>query len=274
MADNVAEDAVYSEGQMEDVLNKRAEANININEKDKDGFTALMVAVKIQAPIEIIQTLLDEGADINAEDDWAYNALDHAVENNYVEAAKLFIEKGADVNRTAGYDRTALMIAAEANSADAVKLLLDNGAQIDVKDTMHNWSALMHAAAKNSADAVRVLMKHGANASLRNDPPNPDNEAIDLAANPCFNTALTIAASKNSLDALKALIDCGADINIKDNQGSTALDIAKWYVREKHKGQEMIDLLKDARRKLFLRKTLPILIAGVVLIVIFSMLSK
>lgn len=269
MADNF-----YSEGQMENVLKDRANANININEKDKDGFTALMVAVKIKAPIEIIKTLLDEGADINSEDDWAYNALDHAVENNYVDAAKLFIDKGADVNRTAGYNRTALMIAAEANSADAIKLLLDNGADIDVRDTMHNWSALMHAAAKNAPDAIRVLIKRGANSSLRNDPPNPNNETIDLTSNPCFNTALTIAASKNSLDALKALIDCGADINIKDNQGSTALDIAKWYVREKHKGQEMIELLQNARRKLFLKKTLPVLIAGVVLIIIFSMLSK
>ena len=265
---------IYSEGQMENVLKTRAEANININEKDKDGFTALMVAVKIKAPIEIIETLLSEGADINAEDDWAYTALDHAVENNYVEAAKLFIEKGADVNRKAGYNRTALMIAAESNSADSIKLLLDKGAEIDVKDTMHNWSALMHAAGKNAPDAVRILMKRGANASLRNDPPNPDNEAIDLSANPCFNTALTIAASKNSLEALKALIECGADINIKDNQGSTALDIAKWYVREKHKGQEMIDVIQNARRKLFLKKTLPVLIAGVVLIVVFSMLSK
>ncbi len=166
------------------------------------------------------------------------------------------------------------MIAAEANSADAIKLLLDNGADIDARDTMHNWSALMHAAAKNAPDAIRVLIKRGANSSLRNDPPNPNNETIDLTSNPCFNTALTIAASKNSLDALKALIDCGADINIKDNQGSTALDIAKWYVREKHKGQEMIELLQNARRKLFLKKTLPVLIAGVVLIIIFSMLSK
>lgn len=234
--------------------------NKDINERDNNGRTILMLAV-IQKNLNAVKTILDAGADINIEDDWAYTALDHAAVNNFPDAEKLLIQKGADVNRVAGYGRTALMLAAGANSADAIKILIENKANIDTKDTLHKWTALMHAAYKNSPDAVRILMKNGANANLRTD-------------GDCFNTALTIAASKNSIDALKALIDCGVDINVKDNIGNTALDVAKWYVKDRKTGYEMIELLKEAKSRNFSRRTLPWIIVAAAVLVFFSFLSK
>jgi ankyrin repeat protein len=46
--------------------------------------------------------------------------------------------------------------------------------------------------------------------------------------------------AKHSLDNVKLLLDLGADVSIKDENGETALDIAK-----KNKDKEVIKLLEE-----------------------------
>jgi ankyrin repeat protein len=47
---------------------------------------------------EIVQLLLEKGADVNAKNKYGRTALIYATERGYTEIVQLLLEKGADVN--------------------------------------------------------------------------------------------------------------------------------------------------------------------------------
>ena len=142
----------------------------DVNMKDEDGYTALMlthstqtaqllidagadleacsdtgatalIMASEQGDIDKVRLLIDAGADIDAGDDDGENALIQAYN---AEIAKLLIEAGADVNAEGCDGETALMRASSFGEIEMVKLLIEAGADVNAEDNFgHNaiWCA-------------------------------------------------------------------------------------------------------------------------------------
>jgi Zn-dependent protease with chaperone function len=101
---------------------------------DVEGMTPLMEAAN-EDDTETINTLLDEGADINEVDSEGSTALHWAVYSGYYDAAALLLENGADPNTVDDYDSTPLLTAVYAEDVEMVKLLLEYGADASFVDS-------------------------------------------------------------------------------------------------------------------------------------------
>ena len=95
--------------------------------------------------IEIINTLLDEDADINTPpfDKYGVTALQFAVIGGYVGVTQLLIQRGADIVASPAKigRRTALVGAAEHGRIDMVQLFLNSGALITAAGLAHSRRA-------------------------------------------------------------------------------------------------------------------------------------
>jgi ankyrin repeat protein/uncharacterized protein YecT (DUF1311 family) len=89
---------------------------------------SLLADVAVRGPAEIVTTLLDHGADINAPDPLGETALMAAVRARRQDRVEMLLDRGANVNVHNRMGRTALHLAVEAEDANVVKLLLARGA--------------------------------------------------------------------------------------------------------------------------------------------------
>ena len=128
------------------------------------GTPALHGAV-LSNDLSQIKKILDNGADVNLRDKkrFGFTALMAAAFNGYTEAAKLLIAYGADVNAITSTGETALMVAARASHAEAMNLLIDNGAEVNAKTNNDGGiTALMLAVATCNIAIVGKLIDRGA----------------------------------------------------------------------------------------------------------------
>ncbi len=80
--------------------------------------------------LDLVNILLDHGADINAKDELGFTALARATSfQNHPEIAKLLIERGAEVNTHDKFGRTPLHGALEYGNIDSVSLLRKQSAK-------------------------------------------------------------------------------------------------------------------------------------------------
>ena len=105
--------------------------------------------------LDVVKLLLDRGADVNAYDSYALKA---AAKNNHLEIATLLLDRGA--NREPETDgRTPLSLAAEYGNLEMVRLLLDRGADVDAGDEK---DALTMARLGGRTEVVALLLERGA----------------------------------------------------------------------------------------------------------------
>ncbi len=137
--------------------------NNDVNEKDENGLTALQWASTSAEDAQVIQTLIDKGADVNAR---AYNGNTSfmlAVMYNNQDILQALIDNGADVNEKLEYELTPLMIASRCNSNPRViQVLIDNDVDVNARDA-NGKTALAYAAAnKYKTRIIKVLVDNGA----------------------------------------------------------------------------------------------------------------
>ncbi|MBP1931824.1 ankyrin repeat domain-containing protein [Ammoniphilus resinae] len=117
-----------------EVVKTLLEAGANPDIVRHDGFTPLMIAI-LENKADIANLLLNGGANIHIQDNDANDALQHAV-SRYLhgfpspEIVQKLIELGADVNRANNYGQTPLLHAMEDKNTEMIELLKEHGAVV------------------------------------------------------------------------------------------------------------------------------------------------
>ena len=176
--------------EMQHLIEKRG---VDVNTADR-GWTALHMTVgnpNVKFPLGVLEYLIDNGADVNANgyQGWRplHNAVANAVASNSIDEVQFLIDAGADVNAKDDSGETPLFIAGMYNPK-IVKYLIEQGADVNVISE-RGWTPL-HRAAAYYADAqvLRDLIEHGADVNVI------DNEG---------KTPLDIASSLERIEILR-----------------------------------------------------------------------
>lgn len=183
--------------------------------------TVLMAAAE-EGRADIVQQLLEHGAEVGATDILQFTALDQAALVGAMDCVKLLIAHGANVNGRSTHGYTSLFHAIEGDSEgefranspkpeSCVELLLQHGAEVDARDDSGQTPLIYSMFVFRLADAsptVRRLLNQGAHI-----------EAADMEG----KTALIQAASYGEYEAIQTLLQCGAEADRADGYGKTAL---------------------------------------------------
>ena len=215
------------------------EKSIEIEVKrNSTGQSALEIAIEKGAPNDIVETLIDRGADV----DWEpvdnqstllafavrsrleprlikkmiekgarLNRTDITGDTALIEAAefiddtgcvKLLIEKGADVNAQGYFDRTAYFAAASKNNQKAMKLLKEAGARTAPESSYAKEAMLIYSVMNEDTIEIKVLLNAGA---------SPD---VKLSARGYLprESVLSYTISGKKYEAMKMLLEKGAAI--------------------------------------------------------------
>ncbi len=174
---------------------------------------------------EMVQLLLDLGADVNQRDERDISPIDQAVMCGSIDVLKLLLDHGANINAKDKDGYTPLHHCA---NADVAKLLLEKGAVVDA-ETKQGITPLCHAIQGSQIKIAEVLILKGANVNAR----YYGNTLLHIIAgkgepykHPRF-TWMPIPDSKTDeddpCDIAKLLIANGANVNARDEQNSTPL---------------------------------------------------
>jgi ankyrin repeat protein len=182
--------------------------------------------------------------------------LHRAVNSENFENVKYLIDQGHDVNKQDQNSITPLQLAATKGNSNIAKFLLKNGANPDIKDNNGNVPLLV-AAGLGYLDIAKILVQYGANIDSQNrDDAAPLHIAtrsgksniaqflLQNGANPDLqnqegSTPLHIAAGLGYLDIAKNLTQNGANIALQNQEGQTAQDLAR-----QENATEVVDILQ------------------------------
>ena len=200
----------------------------NVNALQADGSSALLWAIHYDRA-ETATLLLSKGADANAKNRYGITPLAEAAQNGNAAIVERLLAAGADANVALPEGDTPLMNASRTGSAAVVKLLLARGATVDARDAWHGETALMWAAGENNAEVVGLLVKAGADLNAKAvafDWKGIKHGGVQSQLPAGGLTPLLQAARQNSVEAGIALLAAGADPNLKDPQGISPLRVA------------------------------------------------
>ena len=154
------------------------EAGADVNMQDRDGLTALMLAVDRPSYLKRrkndtklhntsgVQSLIKGEADLSLQDNIGRNALMIAIKSNQSIAILKLLTENMSVsilNQVNKEGQTALMMAASNhNQKNAICLLIAAGADLNVTDTKKGYTALMCAIDKRNNMAATLLLEKGA----------------------------------------------------------------------------------------------------------------
>ena len=188
--------------------------DLDPNLVDPQGVSLLAHAIR-RADYEIIETLLQLGANVGAAIAQGISSLAHAARTGDSRLAELLLDHGADLNDT-GDGIAPLALAVDGGRSDVARLLLKRGAA--VPPARPDAPSLLQRAAENDdVDTVRLLLAHGAEA----------------------NDALGRALRRGHTEILSALLAGGASVDsLIDDQPAI-----EWAVR--NASPEVVGMLLD-----------------------------
>ncbi|KAL1604963.1 hypothetical protein SLS60_004504 [Paraconiothyrium brasiliense] len=197
-------------------------------------------------PVELVEILIEAGADVNAEDDYSQQPLrELCMTNGSLEAAELLIKAGADVLDEDLSRQTALHTAAANGHVDIVKLLIEKGAKIDATDD-RGCTPLYRACGAKSDDSA-LYMIHNAEKEINKSAKNGKtplqkaaakghHKIVEAIFERCNRdttvltskdirqrTPLHAAARYGRKDVVEYLLQRGVSVTVQDNDGKTPL---------------------------------------------------
>ena len=199
----------------------------DVNATNKTNQTALLLAYH-KGKADIINTLLNAGADPNIAVTDGNTCLHYAAQDRFFpkEAIRAAINKGANVNATNHKNQTVVLLACKKGNTNIINMLLDAGADPNVADT--NGYTCLHATAYCGVrqGVFQAIIDHGVDVN---------------ATNKQNQTALLVACTQQNTDLINTLLNAGADPSIADTNGDTCLHQAVTQSSSKAILQAIID---------------------------------
>jgi serine/threonine-protein phosphatase 6 regulatory ankyrin repeat subunit B len=202
-----------------DVVEVLLENGAQLNLKNADGMSALMLAVATHSRKEpqekVIKLLLDKGADVNIDSHHGHTALILAAKCQDPHIVTLLLEKGALVNQISDGQYALRVAAQDAEDApfqaETMKLLLEAGAETDIR----HWTGSTILMNTFKLQTVKLLLDSGASINLQ------DNYG---------NYALLVALQRRCYDVVGLLLEYGANPHLVPESGNTALKVIEEQV--------------------------------------------
>lgn len=175
----------------------------NVSAQDNWGNTPLHYAVMMPGDVELVQTLIDGGADLNVHGKLRGNTpLHYAVSSGNKNMVDILVSNGADLSLESTSGNTPIDVASRQDRDYILRLFMDKGADI----------FLIHVAAgMGDLTQIKAFIENGIDVNTRN------KDGF---------TPLYAACSRGHADVVKFLIDNGADVNAKDDYGQAPIDVA------------------------------------------------
>ncbi|KAJ5931664.1 hypothetical protein N7516_006153 [Penicillium verrucosum] len=160
--------------------------------------------------LDIVQLLIQKGADIGASNSFRETSLYIACENGHIEVVRLLLDKGADVHHPNQFGWTPVNTASDEGFSDIVLLLAERGADINVPNQCGE-TPLSNACYKGHIEVVRLLLEGRADIEVENEP---------------GETALFSACYKGHIEVVRLLLDKGADLHHRNRSGWSPVNTA------------------------------------------------
>ncbi|XP_019859250.1 PREDICTED: ankyrin repeat domain-containing protein 50-like, partial [Amphimedon queenslandica] len=164
----------------------------------------------LDGDVEKAKQLIKDGADIEWKGQWPCSGLRSHITDIDLEGMASIGGTSYTLCRIGSH--SPLSIAAYNSKTEVVRLLLSSGANVDAVDE-HNRSALFWSAFHGSMTMTKVLLDYEAD--------------MNLLTKKSRSTVLMGATSTGRLDIVKLLVSRGASWKVANEDGLTALDIAK-----------------------------------------------
>lgn len=184
----------------------------------------------------IVNLLIDNQADINAENKDGNPPLHLAIEKEGLKVVEVFIERKANINARNKDGHTPLHLATKMLDLDIIGILLKNGADINKKDFSGN--SAFHLAVKDRPDYVVE--------KLLDIIPNTNVNKVVNNKNDDGDTPLHLAARKGKFNTVKILVQSGADINACNKKDNTPL-LEAFASKNSVEHQKIIKYLHEKR---------------------------
>ena len=185
--------------------------DVDVNHKGGSGCTAVLAAAN---HADVVEVLIDAGADIEARDNYSHSPLLVASQRGELRVVQMLVRAGAGVCVTSDEGDTCISLAAVNGHTETVRALLCMP-EVDVNES-DNWSCtpLHRAAFDNYSDVVRLLIDAGA-----------DVEATNSSGCASLHRACE-GGGAGELEIVKTLVEAGADVCAVDAYSNTCLILA------------------------------------------------
>lgn len=242
-------------------VNRLLEAKADVNAKDAEGNSPIMIALE-ESHLNLVPLLLRDNTDLDAQNEDGVSALHFAVSTGNLDTVKTLLKRKPQLQVTSEeyFNRSPLHLAADYDYEEIFRELHEYGAGLD-STCLGGFRSIHLAAFHNSLKVARLLAK----LKVEINPQSEDEtttlhiaaqhsgvEFVELVleANPELNardkdsedTALHVAATAGATAVCKLLLDKGATVDLPNAKKHTALHLA---VVEGH--TETAKLLLDHR---------------------------
>lgn len=182
--------------------------NTDINQQDKSGQTALMIACQKDYSM-IVENLLSRGANPNLKDNQLNTALHFAAGRGNLQICLLLLNaKAAITSNISDLSPLHILSKSSLGKLELALELINNGADINQKSKITGETPLLNALSAGNNQLIDLLIANGAKII--------DRDKYNV-------TTYMLAAKSNKLKLLNELSGKGIDVNEKSKTGMTAL---------------------------------------------------
>lgn len=162
--------------------------------------------------LETVQSLIDDGVNVDAEIVFTKTPLTHAIDLGHEDVSLLLLDNGCDPSLCIDEfpNSQPIHLAAKQNLYSVVEKLIGRGADVNAWDA-DQMSAMTIACYYGNSQVIEVLLRHGADVNFRDS---------------CYRTPLHRAVESDVIDVVSLLAHNGANINATDIKGWSPLHLA------------------------------------------------